>query len=136
MNNVCLLGRLVKDPNVVEYGKGEDAGLCARITVAVQRNKDNADFISCVAFGKTAELIDTYFTKGSRIALEGRIQTGKYGDKEKVTHWTTDVVIMRLHFCDSEKTEAPDDFDEDDLPFDEKEDKKKSTRRTSGRSRR
>ena len=136
MNNVCLLGRLVKDPNVVEYGKGEDAGLCARITVAVQRNKDNADFISCVAFGKTAELIDTYFTKGSRIALEGRIQTGKYRDKEKVTHWTTDVVIMRLHFCDSEKTEAPDDFDEDDLPFDEKEDKKKSTRRTSGRSRR
>lgn len=139
MNNVCLLGRLVKDPNVVEYGKGKDAGLCARITVAVQRDKDNADFISCVAFGKTAELIDTYFSKGSRIALEGRIQTGRYEDKEKVTHWTTDVVIMRLHFCDSKKTDTPDDFDdidEDDLPFDEKEDKKKSTRRTSGRSRR
>lgn len=136
MNSVCLLGRLVKDPNVVEYGKGKDAGLCARITVAVQRDKDNADFISCVAFGKTAELIDTYFSKGSRIALEGRIQTGKYEDKDNVTHWTTDVVIMRLHFCDSKKTDAPDDFDdeeEDDLPPDWKKEKKNS--RTSGRSR-
>ena len=136
MNSVCLLGRLVKDPNVVEYGKGKDAGLCARITVAVQRDKDNADFISCVAFGKTAELIDTYFSKGSRIALEGRIQTGKYDDKDKVTHWTTDVVIMRLHFCDSKKTDTPDDFDdpEDELPPDWQKEKKSG--RTSGRSRR
>ena len=113
MNSVCLLGRLVKDPNVAEYGKGKDAGLCARITLAVQRDKDNADFISCVAFGKTAELIDTYFSKGSRLALEGRIQTGKYEDKDNVTHWTTDVVITRLHFCDSKKTDTPDDFDDE-----------------------
>lgn len=136
MNSVCLLGRLVKDPNVIEYGKGKDAGLCARITVAVQRDKDNADFISCVAFGKTAELIDTYFSKGSRIALEGRIQTGKYEDKDKVTHWTTDVVIMRLHFCDSKKTDTPDDYDdpEDELPPDWQKEKKSG--RTSGRSRR
>lgn len=136
MNSVCLLGRLVKDPNVVEYGKGKDAGLCARITVAVQRDKDNADFISCVAFGKTAELLDTYFAKGSRIALEGRIQTGKYEDKEKVTHWTTDVVISRVHFCDSKKTETPEDYvdPEDELPPDWQKEKKSS--RTSGRSRR
>lgn len=137
MNSVCLLGRLVKDPNVVEYGKGKDAGLCARIKLAVQRDKDNADFIDCVAFGKTAELIDTYFSKGSRLALEGRIQTGSYGDKDGNKHYTTDVIISRIHFCDSKKTEAPDDYDdpEDDLPPDWQKKEKKSGR-TSGRSRR
>lgn len=136
MNNVCLMGRLVKDPNMVEYGKGKDAGLSARITVAVQRDKDNADFISCVAFGKTAELIDTYFVKGSRIALEGRIQTGSYEDKDGNKRYTTDVVISRIHFCDSKKTETPDDYDdpEDDLPPDWQKEKKSG--RTSGRSRR
>lgn len=136
MNSVCLLGRLVKDPNVVEYGKGKDAGLCARITVAVQRDKDNADFISCVAFGKTAELIDTYFSKGSRIALEGRIQTGSYEDKDGNKHYTTDVIISRVHFCDSKKTETPEDYDDpdDELPPDWQKEKKSG--RNNGRSRR
>lgn len=103
MNNVCLIGNLTRDPECKEYGKGKDKGLCARFTVAVSRDKDNTDFISCVAFGKTAELIDTYFTKGRKIGVEGRIQTGSYENKKGDTVYTTEVVISRVHFCDSKK---------------------------------
>lgn len=118
MNNVCLLGRLVKDPDIREYGKGKDTGLCARITVAVDRNKEETDFISCVAFGKTAELLDTYFKKGKRIALEGRIQTGSYEDKDGNKRYTTDVVISRIHFCDSKaEASAEEEDEEEEIPF-------------------
>ena len=116
MNNVCLLGRLVKDPDVRQYG----SGLYARVTVAVDRNKEETDFISCVAFDKTAELLDTYFKKGKRIALEGRIQTGSYDDKEGKRHYTTDVVISRIHFCDSKAEASAEEEDEDEeveVPF-------------------
>ena len=80
MNQVCLIGRMTKDAQVTEYGKGKDAGLVARFTLAVDRSSkdDTADFISCVAFGKTAELIDTYLVKGSKIGVSGSIQTCKY----------------------------------------------------------
>lgn len=118
MNNVCLMGNLTKDPSVNEYGKGKDTGLCARLTIAVRRNADETDFISCVAFGKTAEMIDSYVSKGDKIAIEGRIQTGSYDDKDGNKRYTTDVVISRVHFAGSKK--------KDDEEIEEEEKPKKS----------
>ena len=81
MNKVILIGRLTKD---VDFRKGDNDKVSARFNLAVNRRFKNAngdteaDFPSCVAFGKTAEFINNYFKKGSAIAITGRIQTGSY----------------------------------------------------------
>lgn len=111
MNSVCLIGRLARDP-IVRYSQN---GLAiARFTVAVDRrlsrqkkqeleanNQPTADFISCSAFGASAELISNYFKKGSQIGIEGRIQTGSY-EKEGRTVYTTDVVVNNITFVGSQ----------------------------------
>lgn len=110
MNQVSLIGRLTKTPELREYGKGKDSGCVVRFTLAVDRDGENADFISCVAFGKTAELIDTYMEKGSQMGLSGSIQTGKYENKDGDTVYTTDVIVTRIDFCGSKKKD--DDAEE------------------------
>lgn len=134
MNSVQLLGRLVRDPEV-RYTQGENTTSVARFTVACNRkykknSEQEADFISCVAFGKTAEFIERYFNKGSSIALNGRIQTGSYTNKDGAKVYTTDVVVESLEFvgkksddnsADTSKQNddfmnIPDDIDEN-LPF-------------------
>ena len=99
-NVVVLVGRIVRDPEV-RYTPSQTA--VARFTVAVDRpfardNEQTADFISCVAFGKSAEFIEKYFTKGKPIGLTGRIQTGSYTNKDGVKVYTTDVVAERVEF--------------------------------------
>ena len=89
MNKVVLLGRLTRDP-LVSYTQGTEPMAIARFTVACDRrvkrdansNEQTADFIGCVAFGKTAEFVEKYFRQGTKICLEGRIQTGSYTNKE------------------------------------------------------
>lgn len=106
MNKALLVGRLTRDPEI-RYSQGENATAVGRFTVAVDRPykkegaEQTADFISCVAFGKTAEFIGKYFTKGRRIAIDGRIQTGSYVNKEGAKVYTTDVVVDHAEFCDS-----------------------------------
>lgn len=101
MNSVSIVGRLTRDPEV-RYTPSQTA--VARFTVAVDRplSKDSdqqtADFISCVAFGKSAEFIERYFSKGRPIGLTGRIQTGSYTDKNGNKVYTTDVVAERVEF--------------------------------------
>ena len=126
MNNVTLMGRLTRDPEL-KYSQAGKA--YCRFTVAVNRdfNKDEADFINCLAFGKTAETIAEWLGKGRRIALHGRIQTGNYENKngEKVS--TFEVVVDRFEFVDSARSETSknqsysnnDDVldDNDDFPF-------------------
>ena len=126
MNHVTLMGRLTKDPEL-KYSQAGKA--YCRFTVAVNRdfNKDEADFINCLAFGKTAETIAEWLGKGRRIALQGRIQTGNYENKngEKVN--TFEVVEDRFEFVDSARSETSknqsysnnDDVldDNDDFPF-------------------
>ena len=92
---------------------------------AEQANRPTADFISCQAWGMTADLLSQYCGKGSKIALEGRIQTGSYQDKETgKTVYTTDVVANRVEFLDSKSTSSQnnrvsdDDFFEDDFDDD------------------
>lgn len=104
MNKVILLGRLTRDPDIRNAGET----LVARFTVAIDRRykKEDgqaADFPSCVAFGKTAEFISKYFTQGMKIAIDGRLQTGSYTDKDGVKHYTTDVVAEAVEFGESKK---------------------------------
>ena len=75
MNNVNLVGRLVRDPEL-KYGK--DGKAILKNSIAVSRNKEQSDFINIVAFGKTAELIEEYHEKGDLIAVSGAIWTGSY----------------------------------------------------------
>ena len=103
MNKVILVGRIVKDPVVNENGGTKTA----KFSVAVQRdfkNKDGkyeADFPNCTAFGKTADLISTYFHKGSQIGIDGRISTGSYTNKEGNKVYTTEVLVKSVEFIGS-----------------------------------
>ena len=109
MNQVILIGRLTKDPEVRYSGEGTAVG---RYCLAVDRRskKDEADFINCVTFGKSAEFAEKYLTKGMKIAIHGRIQTGSYKNKDGQTVYTTDVVVEDHEFCESKKAVADDGF--------------------------
>ncbi len=99
MNHVTLMGRLTKDPEL-KYSQSGKA--FSKFTVAVNRefNRDEADFISCVAWGKTAETIAEYLRKGKRIALQGRINVRSY-EQNGETRWITEVVVDKFEFVDS-----------------------------------
>lgn len=109
MNKVELVGRLTRDPEV-RYTQGENASAIARFSVAVNRRFKNnegnydADFINCVAFGKSAEFIEKYFKKGMAIGISGRIQTGNYTNKDGVKVYTTDVVVEEAEFVESKNS--------------------------------
>lgn len=103
MNNVILIGRLTKDPQL-RFGAGSGTAV-VRFTVAVTRamKRDEADFINCIAFGKLGETIAQYFTKGRQIAISGNIRTGSYDAKEGTKRYTTDVVVESFEFVSSDK---------------------------------
>lgn len=109
MNKVELVGRLTRDPEV-RYTQGENASAIARFSVVVNRRFKNgegnydADFINCVAFGKSAEFIEKYFRKGMAIGISGRIQTGNYTNKDGVKVYTTDVVVEEAEFVESKNS--------------------------------
>ena len=119
MNKVALLGRFTKDPDV-RYSAGEKQTAIARFTLAVDRrfNRDeqSADFISCVAFGKTAEVIEKYMKKGTKVSVVGRIQTGSYTNKDGNKVYTTDVIVEEIEFAESKgsssNAEAPKKTDD------------------------
>lgn len=126
MNQVALIGRTTKDPEV-RYT--QDGMAIARFTLAIDRiakqgEEKKADFISIVAFGKTAENCEKYLLKGKKTAVEGRIQTGSYENKEGNKVYTTDVIANRVEFIEwGEKTEtrdeAPRGFEalDEEIPF-------------------
>lgn len=103
MNSVQLIGRLCSDPYMADSATTS----VAKMTLAVDRppTKDGekqADFPRVIAFGKTAEMVSRYLTKGRKIAVSGRIQTGSY-EKNGQTIYTCDVVADRIEFLDSTK---------------------------------
>lgn len=113
MNNVNILGRLTRDVDLRMTNSNLAVG---RFNVAVDRklskekrqeaeknNQPTADFIGCIAFGKTAENIATYFKKGQRIAVSGHIQTGSYENQQGQRIYTTDVVVDSFDFVESNK---------------------------------
>lgn len=101
MNKAILMGRVTKDLEV-KYSKDNIPIL--KFTIAVNRiKKGEADFINCLAFKERAENIAKYFSKGSMIAIEGKINTGSYDDKEGRKVYTTEVVIDAFHFTGEKK---------------------------------
>ena len=113
MNKVQLVGRLTRDPEI-RYSQGENATATARFSVAVNRRFKNsegnydADFINCVAFGKSAEFVEKYFKKGMAIGLTGHIQTGSYTNKDGQRVYTTDVVVEETEFVESKGASSTD----------------------------
>ena len=143
MNKVMLMGRLTRDPEIRQTQQ-ENSTEIARYTLAVDRRvskkdgEQSADFISCIAFGKSAEFAEKYFHQGIKILVTGRIRTGSYTKQDGSRVYTTDVVVEDQEFAESkaasgtvitlgkEKKQAvipeddfmniPDDIDEE-LPF-------------------
>lgn len=142
MNNVVLIGRLTRDPEV-RYTTGSDPMAVARFSVAIDRpvrsgGEKQADFPNVVVFGKQAENCERFLRKGRLVGIQGRIQTGKYTNKNGDTVYTTEVVANNVEFLDwgerKEKTEKagsvppqkgndmgiPEGFepiDDEDIPF-------------------
>ena len=105
MNYVSLLGRLTRDVEVTYTQSGK---AYARFSIAVSRgtsNRDEVDFINCIAWEKRAETISQYFKKGSRILVQGRITTGSY-EKNGETRYTTDVVVNNFDFIEAKSSEG------------------------------
>ena len=108
MNKVILMGRLTRDPEI-RYTQGDNPMCIARYTLAVDRrfnrnagnDGNNADFIPCVCFGKTAEFVEKYLKKGTKMAVTGRIQTGSYTNRDGVKVYTTEVVVEDQEFAES-----------------------------------
>lgn len=105
MNKVILMGRLTRDIEV-RYSQGENPMAVARYTLAVQRKfkregEPDADFISCVAFGRAAEFAEKYFRQGTKVVITGRIQTGSYTNRDGQKVYTTDIVIEEQEFAES-----------------------------------
>ena len=106
MNKVIIIGRLTADP---EFRQTQSGVASCRFTVAVDRKfvdkqtgEREADFLTCTAWRQTAEFVSKYFSKGSKIALEGSLRTGKYQDKNysDVTHYTTDISVENVEFVE------------------------------------
>lgn len=111
MNKVILIGRLAADPELRHTQSGK-AVASYRLAVDRQNKQDGqpeADFINCVAWNKSAEFASTYLHKGTKIAIEGRIQTGSY-EKDGVKHYTTDIIVDRHEFCESKKSSGSPDY--------------------------
>ena len=110
MNKVILMGRLTRDPEV-RYSQNDNTMAIARYSLAVDRrvsrnnqgggDQQTADFINCVAFGRQGEFAEKYLHKGMKIAIEGRIQTGSYTNKDGQKVYTTDIVVENHEFCES-----------------------------------
>ncbi|EHR1329334.1 TPA: single-stranded DNA-binding protein [Clostridium perfringens] len=101
MNVTVLIGRLTKDVEL-RFAAGSGTAV-ARFTLAVNRQfkKDEADFISCIAFGKTGETIAQYITKGQQLAIKGHIQTGSFEAQDGTRRYTTDVIVDSFDFISS-----------------------------------
>ena len=122
MNSVILIGRLTKD---VVLKKTTNGTSVVSFTLAVDRTKGEADFIQCVAYNQTADLMSKYLSKGSKVACEGRISTRNYENEQGHKVYVTEVIVGRIEFWDSKRTEEPSnsydspalEITSDDLPF-------------------
>ena len=128
MNQVTLLGRLTRDPEL-KYSQSGKAFCKFSVAVTREFNRDEADFINCIAWDKRAEAICEYLRKGRRIATQGRLSVNRY-DKDGETKWKTEVIVDKFEFVDSansdtkeseksKEKEEPEfvDDDNDGFPF-------------------
>ena len=106
LNHSVIMGRFVRDPEIRRTNSGKAV---TSFTIACDKpGKDNgASFIDCVAWEKTAEFIDNYFTKGSAIIVEGRLESRQYETKDNQKRTVVEVVVAQAHFCEKKKEEEP-----------------------------
>ena len=124
MNNVCLVGRLTKDPELRQTANGTDV---CNFTIAVDRRfksegQPTADFIPVVLWGKTAGFAAEYFTKGMRVFVTGRIQTRSWEAQDGSKRYVTEVIADQVGFADGKRdgnggSKAKEEITEDDAPF-------------------
>ena len=105
INTVVITGRLTKD---IELRRTTSGKTCTSFTLAVNRNKQETDFINCVAWDKVAELLERYTHKGSQIGVEGRIQTRNYDDKNGKKVYITEVLVNSISFLEPIKSDTSD----------------------------
>ena len=117
MNKVILIGRITKD---IELKKTQSGNSVTSFTVAVNRNyqsqdpnQPSADFINCVAWNRTAEVMSQFVGKGSQIAIDGRIQTRNYENQEGRRVYVTEVVCDRVQFLDAKGSRQPAGYQQD-----------------------
>lgn len=107
MNNITLMGRLTRDPEI-RYTTGKDPVAVAKFTLAVRRNAEQTDFIDCVAWAGTAEMVEKYFTKGMMMAVTGSLQIDNWETKEGEKRRSAVVNVRSSYFCESKKEEDPE----------------------------
>lgn len=125
LNNVIIMGRLTKDPELRRTDSGK-----AVTSFSIASDRDfktdiDVDFFNCVSFGKTAEFIDSYFSKGKMIAILGKLQNRSWAAKDGTTRIVTEIIANNVYFCekknDNNDNRKPNDFDyisdNDELPF-------------------
>lgn len=135
MNKVIMTGRLTRDPEIRTSGNTQ----IARFSLAVDRRfkregEPDADFFNCTAFGKTAEFVEKYLTKGIKVNLVGRVENNNYTDKEGNKVYSVQILVEEIEFAESKNASQgqskeanvtpesgfmtiPDDVDDDNLPF-------------------
>ena len=124
MNKVILMGRLTRDPEV-RYSQGAEPLTVARYSLAVNKRfkkqgEPDADFITCVAFGKQGEFVERFFRKGQMVSVVGRLQVRNWEDNEGRKRVTTEVVVEEQYFADSKNKGNSEDKPEDKLyPIDD-----------------
>lgn len=117
LNNVCLMGRLTRIPELRQTSGGKSV---TSFTLAVDRDGETADFIDCVAWGRTAEFVGQYITKGQLIALDGRLSTRTWTDRNNNKRKAVEVVAERVYFAEPKRAEQKGFVEVDDgeeLPF-------------------
>ena len=115
MNTVNLMGRLTRDASGRTVNTQNGEMRTVSFTLAVnRRKKGEADFISCVAWGKKAEAIEKYTHKGDRLSITGRIQTGSYEKQDGTKVYTTDVMVEDFEFIETKKDREEDHGRDDD----------------------
>ena len=127
LNKICLMGRLTADPELKKTPNGTSV---VSFTLAVNRtfNREETDWVDIIVWQRTAEFICDHFSKGQMMALEGRLQTRTWQDKQGGNHKATEVIAEQVFFAESKKAERQrtpvppevqfEDYDEDmELPF-------------------
>lgn len=121
MNKVILMGRLTSDPTI-RYAQNENSTCIANYTLAVDRrfkrqgDEQTADFIRCVAMGKGGEFAEKYLRQGTKIVVEGRIQTGSYTNKDGNKVYTTDVMVESQEFAESKSASQQNENSQSSAP--------------------
>lgn len=107
MNTVIMMGRLTRDPEIRPTTTGN---VVASFSIAVDRRfkregEPEADFFNCTAFGRTAEFVEKYFTKGKKILLTGSIQNDNYTNKDGQKVYATKIIVENVEFAASKNAE-------------------------------